>query len=407
MQGSLLLSNDSVEKYNIYYNNYEELSFIDFLNHGKFTKKDITPYYVKFMNNNPSKVSKQLMVELLHDEFVSTYVAPFKEINNNIFSHIVYKFNQSTLQNQSNEAYYFKVTDVIGEGNCWFHSTYKLGLYDFSKLHPECYKELRKTTNNGKKSKLLPTVHQVRHLLMDLFYIYYNNDPKFMDLANHIMSINQYIINEDFCYGDDYKKQYKGLGEDVRRKFQFCVRNARTDCLWTDYTTSILASYIFKTDIVTFQSDSGFTSSKEIINAQLQQLHSGNPPTLPDSYFQSTLYLYHHNSSYPFDVNLKEHPLLRISNNAKSSGEGVSYEYWEVNHYAAMHRISESTAVELQESGERMIIEQLPQRIPDTQMGTNTDLVRMEVSKFVTNQVSYNMLLCCIIFVFTEQKNIF
>ena len=49
------------------------------------------------------------------------------------------------------ETYYFKITDVIGEGNCWFHSTYKVGLFDFSKLQTELYKQLTEKPKCGKK----------------------------------------------------------------------------------------------------------------------------------------------------------------------------------------------------------------------------------------------------------------
>ena len=154
LQGIELESDDPSDNHNIYYKNCIYLPFHKFiLISTKATKKFLFPAFVDWKTETDyvynegkpeteqikspklshiSKYSRDTIVSFLHSYFRETYVKPVEEDNVNIYNNIVLKFNSRSLQNQTDETLYFKVKDVVGEGNCIFHSTYEAGVFDLS-----------------------------------------------------------------------------------------------------------------------------------------------------------------------------------------------------------------------------------------------------------------------------------
>ena len=367
MQGSPLTSDRLVDQYNIYYQNYKELSYIDYLHFKNTTKRDIFPlyeihYYALFGNEKDAPelkkkdVSKEYIAQVLSNEFKTDYVDPVLSINSKTYSKIVYKFNPHTFQNSSGEPYYFKCTDVIGEGNCWFHSTLQSGVFNLANVSSALFEKLCKRTNKGKKSATLHTVLQLRHLFLDLCLVFYYNDKYFKFIVDCYLSreFGDYLFDDALNQDERYQRLKKS---DLRRKFEFCVRETRVDRNYMDSSASVLASYIFRCNILIFNPDWAPFNPKEIINEFFNNTDNPTPLQIPDDHFLSTKYIYHHNPDHPFDCRVKDHPMLLTVPPTEPDGDDGIYEIRSFCHYLSLERITEDQCNDLVETGKRIVIE--------------------------------------------------
>ena len=365
MQGSPLTSDRSVDQYNIYYRNYKELSYIDYLCSKTTKKNDIFPlyetyYYALFDDKKDAPqlkkkdINKDEIAKVLSDEFKRDYVDPVLSINSKTFSKMVYKFNPHTLQNWSDESYYFKCTDVIGEGNCWFHSTLQSGVFNLANVPSTLFEKLCKRTKKGKKSAMLHTVLQLRHLFLDLCVVFYYNDKCFQFLVDCYLSSESggYLFDDDL-FSDE---RIQRLKSDLRRKFEFCVRETRVDRKEMDSSANLLASYIFRCNIVMFNPDGVSFNSKEKINQIFNNKDNPTHLQIPDEHFLSTKYIYHHNPDHPFDCRVNGHPMLQTVPPEKPGGK-FTYEVRSFCHYLSLERITEDQCNDLVETGQRIVIE--------------------------------------------------
>lgn len=367
MQGSPLRSDRLVDQYNIYYQNYKELSYIDYLHFKNTTKRDIFPlyeihYYALFGNEKDAPelkkkdVSKEYIAQVLSNEFKTDYVDPVLSINSKTYSKIVYKFNPHTFQNPSGEPYYFKCTDVIGEGNCWFHSTLQSGVFNLANVPSPLFEKLYKRTKKGKKSAMLHTVLQLRHLFLDLCIVFYYNDKYFRFIVDCYLSreFGDYLFDDALNQDERYQRLKKS---DLRRKFEFCVRETRVDRKDMDSSANVLASYIFRCNIFQFNPDGVPFNSKEIINQFFNNTGNPTPLQIPDDHFLSTKYIYHHNPDHPFDCRVNGHSMLLTVPPTKPGGKDGIYEIRSFCHYLSLERITEDQCNDLVETGKRIVIE--------------------------------------------------
>ena len=405
LQGIELESHDPDDRYNIYYKNCIYLPLNTFLTtSNKATKKYLFPLYVHWKTqsdniynngkpkkqqikspklNQSSKYSMDTIITFLESYFLDTYVDPVKYDNVNIYDNIVLKFKSHSLQNQSDETLYFKVKDVIGEGNCLFHSTYEAGVYDLSVVPADYIQKLRELTSNGNSTKHFHSVYQLRRFVFDLCEIFYDEDPFFRYFVDTTIMTQGYIFNSDIIGNDDIATEMSRCGNNKKRKFKVCIRNSYSDRQWLDGCMLQTISYMFKTNIYTFSSSGMFHDSIEYINGTLKSF--GDPQTMPvlqDGHFsRPDTYVFTWNSpNYFFDTTLLRHKL--IGDNKESHALTSN---WALNHYVPFERIKPEVALELHNSKQRLIIEYSTEPIPLNQEKSRTYFTKLRIGDFVDN----------------------
>ena len=408
MQGIHLESDNDADKYNIYYKNCQHYPYNEFVatsksankrllfptfctwkgiqcdndNVGKPKKDHIKPPKV----NEMSKFKKVDIVSFLQSFYLSFFDQPVSYDNTNIYNNIVLKFEPLTVQNDTNETYYFKVKDVIGEGNCAFHSTFEAGVFDFSVVPEEFMEKLCTKTKNGKSTRSFHTIHQLRCLFFDLCEVYYEYDPVLKNLVDCLLQLQTYIFNSEIL-SEDYRLDVERCGEDLLKKFKLCIRSSKHDCTVVDICVFVIMSYIFKTKIRTWNSDSNFYDSTLLItNAFVCYAPEGSQVLKENDYgayfTRPDTHIFNYNSpDYFFDFGLRGHPLVD-----EHSEASVNESNWQLNHFVPFERIEEAEAIQLCDLKQRKLVVYNSTNLPRDATESRTQSTLAEIKDFVENK---------------------